>query len=258
MSSARLVLAARRRWVIESRGAPSIAWTVFCPHRAESRPLSDCGACLRLTNRNVDEDAPAIACVREGSVKPPAPASAWSTMVGVVCARDATCVRRGVRIELLDTADPEAPVVPVVDDVDRYVGAIVRGRPSRPQLLVPCGDELVEDVMESLPAIGERDTILAAARAMASNHARALPVVNADGVAVGVVDDLSLLSCAPRTPLGLHKRCACGAHYSAERWSRLPLLGSMADGHEQTHEWRTCEQCGSTIAIAPVPRAPQG
>jgi hypothetical protein len=45
------------------------------------------------------------------------------------------------------------------------------------------------------------------------------------------------------------KICACGRHYAADEWDRLPYVGVMRDAVEAV-ELRNCDGCASTIGIA--------
>ena len=95
-------------------------------------------------------------------------------------------------------------MIPVVDDAGRYIGSIMQGRassvppPSESVEAVLRGHATVEDAMEHVPAVNERDDASAAAATMTSSRARCVPVVDAEGHVVGLLDDVALLASVAR------------------------------------------------------------
>lgn len=142
-------------------------------------------------------DAPHVVCH-------PSPEPRPGEVAGELVRSAVLCVVSDVPLDDLEAGDLAAQLIPVVDDSQRYIGAIVQGRatlapsPRDSDAALLRGLALVEDAIEHVPVVNERDDVLTAAAAMISSRARSLPVVNADAVVVGVLDDLALLGSVAR------------------------------------------------------------
>jgi CBS domain-containing protein len=243
--------------VVGAKGVRSIDLVVFCPRRVATIPVDACERCPALTTIESGGERPAVAC---DAAEPPA---TTDVHVGALAQPTVLCVRRETPLDALDGNERQARVIPVVDDEERYVGAIVFGRASSPPPSSRAGarlapsDATADDALESLPAVDERSDVVSAAATMTSTRARCLPVVSRARVVVGLLDDVALLASIAKTRRAseVMKRCSCGRVYTRDGWMALPLVGFMQGSGREPMELRNCGGCGSTMAV-PADREP--
>jgi len=243
----------RTRCVIGAGGARSISLLVFCPRRAETLDVSVCERCPRFARVATHDEGPGVECAAA------ADQTSAELHAGALARSAVLCVRRDAPLDALDDDERELRVIPVVDDSDRYVGAVVRGHPSAPpssqsRARVPAYLPTVEDGLDHLLPVDERDGIVTAATKMASSRERSVPVVNQKHVVVGLLDDVALLASIARARRAseIMKRCACGAIYTRVQWRHLALVGRMEGAHGDTLELRNCTACHSTLVVPSI------
>lgn len=187
----------RTHCVLGANGARSVALRVFCPRRAATIPVDVCEHCPRLDAIETGGDAPCVAC-------DPGAERAGLEPVGAIVRPAVLCVHSDVPLHELDPDESGSHVIPVVDESDRYLGAIVQGRsssippPHESDAALLRGHATAEDAMSHVLAVNEGDDIVTAAAAMTSSRARCVAVVNDARVVVGLLDDISLLASAAR------------------------------------------------------------
>jgi CBS domain-containing protein len=185
----------RTRCVVGAEGSRSIALIVFCPDHAATIAVEVCERCPRLSHVDRHGEQPAVTC--ELASMP----SLQEAYVGALSQPAVLCARRDTPLTALDDG-PRSRVIPVVDESDRYVGAVVQGRSSTPPppsssgvardaLLAPA---TAGDVLEHPFTVHERDDLVTAATTMTSSRARCVPVVNDAHEVVGLLDDMTLLA----------------------------------------------------------------
>ncbi len=241
----------RTRCVVGAEGLCSVRLTVFCPKRAATLSVDACERCPHLAGLDVrGGDRPSVACrlVTEATRE---------EHVGALGRPVVICVRRRTPIDALENDERRSRMIPVVDEADRYVGALVQGHSSRPSASrnathgFPGDTDTAEDALEHLPAVNERSDLVSAASTMTSSRARCVPLVNDAQVVVGVLDDVAMLGSIARVrhASAVMKRCACGEVFTREQWSDLPFIGAMTGARGEQMELRNCTSCGSTIAV---------
>jgi CBS domain-containing protein len=187
----------RTHHVLGANGRRFVTLNVFCPRRATTTAVTICEQCSRLDAIDARGECPSVRCDpgAEPSDREP---------VGTLVRPVTLCVRPDLPMNDLDPDDRTARMIPVVDESQRYIGAIVQGRassvppPPDSDAALLRGHATAEDAMEHPPAVNESDDVVTAAATMTSNRARCIAVVNDAGVLVGLLDDLTLLASAAR------------------------------------------------------------
>jgi CBS domain-containing protein len=206
-------------------GKRARALSVYCPFRGRSFDADHCGTCPRRVTSADDPDAPGafMVCASEdepvlataaaiyvGSRRPHGHFDeiARDAPIGVVMAPSLVIVHRDAALDALrdELEAKTGRVLPVVADDDRLLGVITadhlappppapESRPDLRELLSLLAPSTVRDVMTAhVVAFPESGRVVDALDAMITERVRYLPIVRADGVVIGIVWDLNILS----------------------------------------------------------------
>jgi hypothetical protein len=181
-----------RHLVLGAKGRRSVALRVFCPRKVATIAVDECERCPRLEAVDAGGERPNVACY-------PGSESGGRERVGRLVRATVLCALSDLPLDDLEADGRAADIIPVVDESQRYIGALLRERPSSVPPPPPSDAELLGgqatagDAMAHVTSVNERDDVLMAAAAMTSSHARCVVVVNDDDVFVGLLDDLALL-----------------------------------------------------------------
>jgi CBS domain-containing protein len=224
-SSARGLPIRVRRIIARDGGEAALA-TVFCPMQAKSLKLSDCKVCQRYV-RTQPDDTPgdsSLICSHQtaGPVSAPVgtksvsgatkaiPAKALSASVAAVMTRNVVCVRPDLRVDDLVLLLVEHGIsgVPVVNDAGKPVGVVsradllwesydetearterIRGHPLNGEESAGAKSAItVEEIMTpTAVTLPESASIAEGAAVMARHGVHRAPIVDQDGLLVGIL-----------------------------------------------------------------------
>lgn len=179
-------LPVHRLEIVKADGSHSAIRTAYCPSRCAAIALTECKACAHAQSAS-DE---AVVCTPpevEPSDGPAAGMAALTTVVGV---------RGDVPALVVAELSRHGPSqLPVVDDQDRFMGFVSsralgsRSWPWRAVSMMPARDS----VFGRFLAVRVSDPLPVALRLMAHRGARAVALVDAEGVLQGVLSDIDAL-----------------------------------------------------------------
>ncbi len=189
-TSARL-LEVRTVDVISGRGRSVTLSSVRCPLRSRSAAVEECVECGR--SEGIAQEPLGRGCLScRAPPRTRAEAGGEGARVSDVMRASAVALRpgvtRGVAADALRSRG--APAAPVVDGAGHPIGLVAESDLLRSRSGAKVGDVMVK-VALSVPEVA---TLARAAALMAAQRAERLPVVSEDGVVVGVLTAMDVLS----------------------------------------------------------------
>lgn len=224
----------RLRRILARYGRESVAFTVFCPQRRASRPLDDCRQCwtceeividpaerdslVRCKAVAQDQRPPAVPAPWPALVRgdPRVPPDGLRTPVLQMMTRNVICVRADIALNELIMILYEHGIsgAPVVDAKGKPLGVVsktdllrdsyekVELAEDKPAAYVRAELEergnaqpTVQEIMTtSVSALPESASIAEAAALMALEGVRRIPILDAEGLVVGIICASDILS----------------------------------------------------------------
>jgi CBS domain-containing protein len=192
----------RIRRILAPEGQSSVEHSVYCPLRAESKPLEDCEVCERCTHLSPEESF--LVCELPASARDTTAHSMarisrrfverllQSTPIGEVMAREVLCVTGEMSADAVSALLLERGIsgVPVVDAQGFPFGIVSKTDLVRQDVAGRTASEVMTPVAFTLD---ERRPVSDAVKLLLTEGVHRLPVVDQDGRVTGILSAMDVL-----------------------------------------------------------------